>query len=144
MSTMEPHEIPRSTWQARMPEAEMSTRELVAAAVASATDLVRDEIELARLELKRDLKAQMRSSIWLVVGVVFALMVLALLLVAVAFALATVLPGWGAALIVAGFAAIVATITGIVGYVTIVRKPLDVTRRTLKENLEWAKKRRLS
>lgn len=122
----------------------MSTRELVAAAVASATDLVRDEIELARLELKRDLKAQMRSSIWLVVGVVFALMVLALLLVAVAFALATVLPGWGAALIVAGFAAIVATITGIVGYVTIVRKPLDVTRRTLKENLEWAKKRRLS
>ena len=122
----------------------MSTRELVAAAIASATDLVRDEIELARLELKRDLKAQMRSSIWLVVGVVFALMVLALLLVAVAFALATVLPGWGAALIVAGFAAIVATITGIVGYVTIVRKPLDVTRRTLKENLEWAKKRRLS
>lgn len=141
---MEPHEIPRSTWQARMPEAEMSTRELVAAAVASATDLVRDEIELARLELKRDLKAQMRSSIWLVVGVVFALMVLALLLVAVAFALATVLPGWGAALIVAGFAAIVATITGIVGYVTIVRKPLDVTRRTLKEDLEWAKKSRLS
>jgi len=122
----------------------MSTRELVAAAVASATDLVRDEIELARLEIKRDIKAQIRSGIWLGVGAVFALMLLAMLLVTVAFALATVLPGWGAALIVAGFAAIVATITGVIGYTKIVRKPLQTTRRTLKEDLEWAKTRRLS
>lgn len=124
----------------------MSTRELVAAAVESATELVRDEIELARLEMKRDLKAQIRSGIWLGVAAVFALMLLAMLLVAAALGLGTVMAGWGAALIVAAFTLLVAVGAGAIGYSKIVRKPLQVTRNTLKEDLEWAKanKRRLS
>lgn len=129
-----------------MPEPDMSTRELVAAAVESATELVRDEIELARLEIKRDLKAQLRSGIWLGVAAVFALMLLAMLLVAAALGLGTVMAGWGAALIVAGFTLLVAVGAGAIGYAMIVRKPLQVTRNTLKEDLEWAKanKRKLA
>src|SRR5690606_13016786 len=95
--TIHPQQIPDSSWRARMPEPDMSTRELVAAAVESATELVRDEIELARLEIKRDLKAQLRSGIWLGVAAVFALMLLAMLLVAAALGLGTVMAGWGAA-----------------------------------------------
>lgn len=144
--TIHPQQIPDSSWRARMPEPDMSTRELVAAAVESATELVRDEIELARLEMKRDLKAQIRSGIWLGVAAVFALMLLAMLLVAAALGLGTVMAGWGAALIVAAFTLLVAVGAGAIGYSKIVRKPLQVTRNTLKEDLEWAKanKRRLS
>lgn len=144
--TIHPQQIPDSSWRARMPEPDMSTRELVAAAVESATELVRDEIELARLEIKRDLKAQLRSGIWLGVAAVFALMLLAMLLVAAALGLGTVMAGWGAALIVAGFTLLVAVGAGAIGYAMIVRKPLQVTRNTLKEDLEWAKanKRKLA
>lgn len=138
---LEPTESLNSNWRANVPPSELSTRELISAAAEAATELVRDEIELARIELKEDLKAQARSAIWLAAAGIGALMILAMLLVSAVLGLGTVIAGWGAALIIAGAVALVTSIAGLLGYLKIVRKPLETTRKTLKEDLEWAKKR---
>lgn len=124
-----------------MPPEQLSARELIAAAAADASELVRDEIELAKLELKEDLKTQAKSAIWLAGAGIGALMILAMLLVSAVLGLATVIAGWGAALIIAGAVALVTTMAGLFGYLKIVKQPLAVTRKTLKEDLEWAKRR---
>ena len=67
--------------------------------------------------------------------------VLNLLLVALVLGLSTWMPGWLAAVIVA---AAVFIIGGIVGYVSWTRRvttPLAATRKTLKEDVQWAKER---
>lgn len=138
---MEPTETFDRTWHTVIPPSQLSTRDLVAATAAAASELVRDEIELARLELKQDLKAQARSAIWLAAAGIGALMILAMLLVSAVLGLGTVVAGWGAALIIAGAVALVTAIAGLLGYLKLVRRPLATTRKTLKEDLEWAKKR---
>ena len=70
-----------------------------------------------------------------------AIWAVSLMLVAGAFALATVLPGWAAALIVAAAVLLVGTIAGLVGWGKRVKQPLEATRRTLKEDALWAKER---
>lgn len=138
---MEPTETFEPGWHRATAPSELSTRDLVAAAAAAATDLVRDEIELAKIELKHDLKAQARSAIWLAAAGVGGLMILAMLLVSAVLGLGTVIAGWGAALIIAGAVGLVTVIAGLLGYLKFVKKPLATTRKTLKEDLEWAKKR---
>lgn len=138
---MEPTETFDRTWHTVIPPSQLSTRDLVAATAAAASELVRDEIELARLELKQDLKAQARSAIWLAAAGIGALMILAMLLVSAVLGLGTVVAGWGAALIIAGAVALVTAIAALLGYLKLVRRPLATTRKTLKEDLEWAKKR---
>jgi uncharacterized membrane protein len=57
------------------------------------------------------------------------------------FALARVMPGWLAALVVAG---VVLLIAGVVAYLSWGRRvtsPLQLTRKTLKEDAQWAKER---
>ena len=60
--------------------------------------LVEKEIELARAELKADLQAQLLMAKRLAAAALLALLGINLLLVAVVFALAHVMPGWLAAL----------------------------------------------
>lgn len=138
---MKPTERFEPTWHTVIPPSELSTRDLIEATAAAATDLVRDEIELAKIELKHDLKQQAISAIWLVGAAIGGLMVLSTLLVAAVFGLGTVVGGWGAALIIAGAVALITGLAGLVGYLKIVKQPLETTRKTLKEDLEWAKKR---
>jgi hypothetical protein len=52
---------------------------------------------------------------------------------------AEVVPGWAAALIVAGAVAIIGAIAGLWGWARRVRQPLDTTRRSIQENVRWAK-----
>lgn len=138
---MEPTETFYPAWRTTTAPSEMSTRDLVAAAAEAATDLVRDEIELAKLELKHDLKEQIKSTIWLVAAGIGALMILAMLLVSAVLGLGTVVAGWGAALIIAGAVALITSLAALFGYLKLVKKPMATTRKTLKEDLEWAKKR---
>jgi hypothetical protein len=63
------------------------------------------------------------------------------MLVACALALGKVLPEWAAALIVAGAVLAVGTIAGVVGWGKRVKKPMEATLRTLKEDALWAKER---
>lgn len=138
---MAPKETNEPATQPFVPPNELSTRELVAAVTATATELVKQEIELARLELKRDLEAQLAAAIWLGVAAVGALMVLAMLLVTAVFGFANVVAGWGAALIVAGIVAGPTALAALIGWLKLVKNPLETTRKTLKEDLEWAKQR---
>ena len=54
---------------------------------------------------------------------------------------AGVLPGWAAALIVAAVIFAIGAGVGLWGWGRRVRKPLDTTRRSLQEDVRWAKER---
>jgi multisubunit Na+/H+ antiporter MnhG subunit len=66
-----------------------------------------------------------------------------LLLVAIVLGLmeAGLLPGWAAALVVAAVVFAIGAGVGLWGWSRRVKKPLDTTRRSLEENVRWAKER---
>jgi uncharacterized membrane protein YqjE len=119
------------------------TRDLVADAARTASELVRKELELAKTELRADVKAEVRMASGLGVAGVCAICALSLALTAVAFALteAGVLPGWAAALIVAAVVLAIGTAVGLWGWSKRVRTPLARTRGSIRENVRWAKER---
>lgn len=119
----------------------MSNRELVSHLIDSAALLVKKEIELAKAELKQDLKAEVGMAKGLGIGAVCALCTVNLMLVAVALALGNVMAEWAAALIVAAGVLAVGTVASFVGWKKRVTNPLESTRRSLKEDVLWAKER---
>ena len=119
----------------------LSNRALIGQVIESATMLAKKEIELAKSELRADVKAEVAMVKGLSVAGLCAVWTVALMLVAVAFALATVMPGWAAALVVAAVVLLVGTIAGLVGWGKRVKTPLESTRRSLKEDALWAKER---
>jgi uncharacterized membrane protein YqjE len=121
----------------------MPTKELVTELARKASALARKEVELAKAEVKDDVRSSVRMAGGLGVAGVCALVTLQLLLVALVFALAEggVMPGWAAALLVAAVVLAIGTIAGLWGWAKRVRKPLDTTRRSVKENVRWAKER---
>jgi hypothetical protein len=123
------------------PLEQLSTRELVAHTLESVALLVKKEIELARAELRADLKAEVAMAKGLGVAGLCALFAANLILVAVALALGTVMPEWAAALLVAAVVLAVGSVAGLVGWGKRVRDLLPATRRTLKEDVQWAKER---
>ena len=119
----------------------MSNRELIGHTIDSATQLAKKEIELAKSELRADIKKEVAMVKGLGVAGLCAIWAVSLMLVAAAFALATVLPGWLSALIVAAAVLLVGTIAGLLGWGKRVKQPLEATRRTVKEGALWAKER---
>jgi len=119
----------------------LSNRELIGQVIDSATQLAKKEIELAKSELRADIKAEVATAKGLGVAGLCALWAVGLMLVACALALGTVIAEWAAALIVAGVVLAVGTVAGLVGWSKRVKKPLEATRRTLKEDVLWAKER---
>jgi uncharacterized membrane protein YqjE len=125
------------------PLREMRTKDLVSELARKASELARKEVELAKAEVKADVRASARMAGGLGVAGACALLGIALLLVAAVFALSEggVMPGWAAALVVAAVVFAVGAAAGLWGWSKRVRKPLDVTRRSVKENVRWAKER---
>ena len=119
----------------------MTNRELIGHVIESATLLAKKEIELAKAELRRDLKAEIGMAKGLGIGAVCALCTVNLLLVAAALALGTVMAEWAAALLVAAVVLGVGTAFGLIGWGKRVKSPLESTRRSLKEDALWAKER---
>jgi len=134
---------PRESLQTAVPAAmqDLSNRELIGQVIDSATQLAKKEIELAKSELRSDIKAELAMAKGLGVAGLCALWAVGLMLVACALALGTVIPEWAAALIVAGVVLAVGTVAGLIGWGKRVKKPLEATRRTLKEDALWAKER---
>jgi hypothetical protein len=137
--TME--KIPAPDGAVKVEVAGMTNRELFGHVIDSATLLAKKEIELAKSELRKDLKAEISMAKGLGVAGVCALCTLNLLLVAAVFALAHVIPDWSAALIVAAAVLSVGTIAGTIGWKKRVMAPLESTRRSLKEDARWARER---
>jgi uncharacterized membrane protein YqjE len=119
----------------------MRTKDLVTELASKVRLLARKEVELAKTEVKEDVRTQIRSVTGLGVAGLCAIFTVQLLLVAVVLALmeGEVLPGGAAALVVAAVVLAIGTATGLWGWARRVRRPLDATRRSLKEDVRWAK-----
>ncbi len=117
------------------------TSELVSTLVQGSTDLVRKEVELAKAELRDDIHREVQMAAGVGIGAVFGVVALTLLFVAGAFALSTVWPGWVGALAVAALALVISVVAAVTGWARRVRRPLDKTEKTLKEDVRWVKER---
>ena len=119
----------------------LSTVALVGRIVEVTTVLVRKEVELARAELTEDLQAALGMIKLLGVAALLALLALNGLLMAAVFALAMWMPAWAAALGLGGLFLLAAAVVGGMAWSRRVLAPLDLTRKTVKEDLQWAKER---
>ena len=119
----------------------LSTRELVSRLLKAGSLLVAKEVELARAEIKADLRAELGMVKLLIAAVLIAVLGLNLLLVSAVFALTQWLPGWLAALGLAGVLLVLSVGLGLIGWARRVSSPLAITRKTVKEDMQWAKER---
>jgi uncharacterized membrane protein YqjE len=119
----------------------LSTRELLGEITGRMMLLARKEIELAKVEIKADLTSEVAMATTLGIAVVAALLGFNLLLVSLVLALAPYIAAWLGALILGGMLLLVGLVVGYVGWQRRVSHPLAVTRKTLKEDVQWAKER---
>lgn len=126
---------------ARAMDPERSVSDVLQDILKSLQGIVRAEARLAKVELKQEASELARSSIWLGVGAVLALFALGFALWGGTYALALVMPMWGAALVVALALAVAAGILlarGVSAAKDVSPVP-ERTIETMKENLEWLK-----
>ena len=119
----------------------LSVGELVSEISQQVSLLVKKQVELARTEIKADLKTELAAVGGLSFAAIVVLAALNMLLVAAAFALALVLPGWAAALIVAGALIVIALVAAGVSWRRRVREPMARTLASLKDDVQWTKRR---
>jgi hypothetical protein len=122
------------------PLAAATTRELLGTLASQSGDLVRKEIELAKSEIRFDLKREFQVACGFAVAAVCALAAFDLLVAAVVLALAGKLPAWAAALIVAGAMLVIGALGAAIGWRRRAKRPLDKTQRTLREDARWLKR----
>ena len=119
----------------------LSTRQLLTQLLETVSLLVTKEVELARAELKANLKAEFDMVKLLAAGGIVAVFGINMLLVAAVFALTVWIPGWMAALGGAVLLLAIAGLLGLIGWNRRVSAPLALTRKTVKEDVQWAKER---
>jgi hypothetical protein len=103
--------------------------------------LAKKEVELAKTELREDLRTEGRVAGGLGIAALIGLVTVTLLLVTAILALALVIPGWAAGLIVSGVTLAATVVLALVSWKRRVREPLSRTRRTVKENVKWTRER---
>jgi uncharacterized membrane protein YqjE len=101
--------------------------------------IVRAEMRLAKAELKQDVALLKRGAIFMAVGAVTGILGLALLCLAAVYALASTIPAWAAALIVAIVVSIVAALFFLTARRQISGLGLPRTSATVQENVQWVK-----
>lgn len=138
--SMEEQKMPQ-TVSVERPLGPAPTGQLIGALTEQSTALVRKEIELAKAELREDIHREVTMAAGLGVAGVALLTTLNLLLVALALGLAQSMPAWAAALVIAGVTLLVAVVAASFGWGKRVKRPLEKTEKTLKENVRWAKER---
>jgi hypothetical protein len=124
---------------------EMSNRELLGRILTESSELVRREVELAKVELMADLGAEARVARALGVGAVLGLMGVNLLLIAGVLALVPLLSGalppWAVALIAGGVVLAASGVVAAIGWGRRVREPMRRTRKHLQEDVSFMKER---
>jgi uncharacterized membrane protein YqjE len=124
-----------------VPPSTLSVGELVGEIKDEVVLLAKKQIELGRVELREDMRAEAATVGRLGIAAVGAIITVALLLVTVILALARVMPPWGAGLLVSGVVLLASAVAALIGWRKRVREPLGKTRASLKEDLEWMKER---
>jgi uncharacterized membrane protein YqjE len=117
----------------------LPTGSLIQQIGSDAKSLVQMEVELAKEEAKVDLHSELDLAKGAVISAVCAILGLNMLLIAAVFALAPDL-AWVVSLIVGVVLIGVATAAAMIGWRRAEKNPLDTTRRTLMEDVEWAKR----
>ena len=114
-----------------------------AAAKAVAEDasaLVRAEVELAKAELAESVKAKASGAGLLAGTAILGWLGLQGLLLAAGLALALVLPGWAAALVVSVVLLVAGGVLGLIGKRKLATPvSLDTTKHNVEEDVAWAK-----
>jgi hypothetical protein len=126
---------------AEVPPAALSSGELIKTVMQKVAELAKTELELAKTELRADVKAEAAAAKGLGIAAIAGLAALNLLLVTAVFALAQVMPGWGAGLLVSGVVLLIAVVAGVTGWGKRVKDPLRRIRRDLKEDVQWTKEK---
>jgi len=118
-----------------------SLGELFAAASRDFSELVRKEVELAKVELKEEAVATGKAGALLGAGGLVAYAAFLVLLMAISFLLAEVMPTWVGFLIVAVLAFAGAAVLLMAGKkkVETLTPPVPNTIETLQEDAQWAK-----
>jgi hypothetical protein len=117
-----------------------SLGELVAMATRDLSTLMRQEVELAKVEIKRDVVAAAKGAGGLGAAGFAAVLGLVFLSTAAAFALGRVVPLGTGFLIVGGGYLLVAAVAGLVGVKSFKKMgPPAKTIETLKDDAAWAK-----
>jgi len=118
-----------------------SIGELFSELAGETSTLIRQEIDLAKVEFTQKAKTVGQSIGFLVLGGAIAYAALLALLAAIIIRLANVMPWWAAALVVAVVVGIVAAV--LVSKALASLKKMEVAPRqtveTLKEDAQWAK-----
>jgi inner membrane protein YhjD len=120
---------------------EVSTVRLVGQVAGDVGTLVKKEVELARQEITEAVMARVKAIAAFVVIGVIGLFVIGFLGAAGAAGLAIVVPLWLALLIVAGGFVFLAILAAAFGVARLKKPPLkpEKTKKTIKEDVEWAK-----
>jgi hypothetical protein len=119
--------------------AALPTGQLVSEIVGEVSLLAKKQMELAKIELGSDLRKEIKAAGGLGVAAIGAIVTVALLLVTVVLALATLMPGWAAGLAVSGVMTAAVATTAAVSWRRRVRHPLALTRHEAKEDVRFAK-----
>jgi hypothetical protein len=126
-----------------LPEsAERSIPELVRSIATDTSTLVRKEMELARQEIVGALTARIMGAGAMAAAGLLGLFALAFLALAVAAALDNVLRPWASRLIVGGGFLLLAAVGALFGVRKMKKPPLapTETRRTVREDVQWARR----
>lgn len=111
--------------------------------VRNVQEIVRSEIRLAKTEVREEIIKTKFATLLLAIGTVTCIFASFFLLLALVYGLATVIPSWGAALIV-GVALMLAAaftlITSTRRFKQLTPTP-EHTVESIKENIAWAKQR---
>ena len=118
-----------------------STVQLVRDIASDTATLVRKEVELARQELTQAVVARVKAAAALAAAGAMALFGLIYLGIAAGAALSLVLPRWLSWLIVGGAFLLFAGVAVLFGLRKLKKPPMapEETKRTVKEDVEWAK-----
>jgi uncharacterized membrane protein YqjE len=103
--------------------------------------LARKEVQLAVTEVRADMQSELSMLKRMGVSALATLLFVNMLLVAVALALAMVMPAWLAGLIMAGAMLLVALLTFWLGWQKRVSHPLHRTRTTVRDDIKWTKEK---
>lgn len=123
----------------RRPLESASTTSLLGQLINDGRDLLKKEVELARAEVREEVKATVGKVAGMAAAGVFAVLGLGLLSAALVLGLAEVMAPWLAALLVSVLLFAIAAVVFRTAQSRTTGKPLERTLRTLKEDVRWAK-----
>ncbi len=122
----------------------LSWADLLRKLAHNVASIVDREVELLREEARENAGQMFRAGTMLAVGLVLLLMAVMSFLVAIIFALSLVIKGWLAALIIGAILAIIGGIVTFFGKGRLQLAPLEKTRESLREDVEWVKRHQIS